>query len=120
MKTSTAPAWPRVGLSLIVNVLLGIPAVVPAFLLWYFASNWPLAELGWTRREPTENDGVLPWVLFAGPVITLFVLAWWLANWPLRHRTSLARGTYWLLSAAATALPTVTLTLVVIIEGNRP
>ncbi|MEU4685495.1 hypothetical protein [Streptomyces xinghaiensis] len=39
MKTSTAPALPRVGLSLIVNVLLGVPAVVPAFLLWYFADT---------------------------------------------------------------------------------
>ncbi|PQM21823.1 hypothetical protein Sfr7A_19515 [Streptomyces xinghaiensis] len=104
------------GLSLIVNVLLGIPAVVPAFLLWYFASNWPLAELGLTQREPTENDGVLPWVMLAVPVLTLFGLVWWLANWPLRRRTPLTRGTYWLLSAAATALPTFT--LVVISAGN--
>ncbi|WP_327188465.1 hypothetical protein [Streptomyces xinghaiensis] len=117
MKTSTAPAWPRVGLSLIVNVLLGVPAVVPAFLLWYFASNWPLAELGWTQREPTENDGVLPWVMLATPVLILFGLIWWLANWPLRHRTPLTRGTYWLLSAAATALPT--LLLIVISVGKN-
>ncbi|MBQ0986924.1 hypothetical protein KBZ10_20895 [Streptomyces sp. F63] len=99
-------------MSLTVNLLLGIPAVVPAFLLWYFASNWPLAELGWTDREPTENDGVLPWVMLAVPVISLFGLIWGLANALLRRWTPLAPGAYWLLSAAATALPTLTLIVI--------
>jgi hypothetical protein len=83
--------------------------VVPAFLLWYFASNWPLANLGWTDREPTENDGVLPWVMVATPIFTLFGLVWWLANRPFRRRTALSSRAYWLLSFAATALPTLTL-----------
>ncbi|MFJ8540700.1 hypothetical protein ACIRFH_01550 [Streptomyces sp. NPDC093586] len=100
------------GMSLVVNVLLGIPAVVPAFLLWYFAANWPLASLGWTSREPTENDGMLPWVLVAAPVLTLFGLVWWLANHPLRRRSALTPRGYWLLSAAATAVPTLSLVII--------
>ncbi|WP_308101943.1 hypothetical protein [Streptomyces sp. S07_1.15] len=60
MKTSTARAWPRVGLSLIVNVLLGVPAVVPAFLLWYFASNWPLAELAGPGGNPRRTTASCP------------------------------------------------------------
>lgn len=109
MKTNTARPRLRPALPLLINILLGIPAVVPAFLLWYFAANWPLAALGWTDREPTENDGVLPWVLIATPILTLFGLLWWLANRPFRHRTALPPHTYWLLSAGATALPTLAL-----------
>ncbi|GAP48773.1 hypothetical protein [Streptomyces azureus] len=116
MKTSTEHPWLRLILPLAVNVVLGIPAVVPAFLLWYFASNRPLADLGWTEREPTENDGMLPWFMVATPILTLFGLVWWLANRPLRRRTALSPRAYWLLSAAATALPT--LTLVVISSGR--
>ncbi|KOV51832.1 membrane protein [Streptomyces sp. AS58] len=112
MKTSTARPWLRLSLPLAVNVVLGFPAVVPAFLLWYLASNWPLASLGWTDREPTENDGVLPWVMVATPILALFGLVWWLANRPLRRRTDLSRRAYWLLSGAATATPTLTLILI--------
>ncbi|WP_030242592.1 MULTISPECIES: hypothetical protein [unclassified Streptomyces] len=96
---------------LLVNLLLGIPGVVPYWLLWYLAVNWPLAELGWTVREPTENDGMALWLLIVVPVVTLYGLIWWLANLPLRRRTSLAPRTYWLLSLAAPLVPTTALVL---------
>lgn len=70
-----------------VNLLLALPAVVPVWLLWYFAVNCLLVAAGWTRREPTENDGVLPWLLAAGPVVFLFALLWWLANDAVRRRS---------------------------------
>ncbi|MFB6887841.1 hypothetical protein ACFCX4_00790 [Kitasatospora sp. NPDC056327] len=93
-------------LAVAVNLLLGLPAVVPLFLIWYFLANWPLAELGWTDREPTENDGVLPWVLFAGPVLVGFAALWWLANLPVRRRSA---GTgarlYWPVSMLLTLVP---------------
>ncbi|MEV0276629.1 hypothetical protein AB0I22_09635 [Streptomyces sp. NPDC050610] len=98
--------WP---VSLGVNLLLGVLGVVPVWLLWYFASNWPLAALGLTQREPTENDGVLPWLLIGIPVVGLYGLLWWSANRPLRRGITLAPRTYWLLSTAATLLPTVVL-----------
>ncbi|MBR8642015.1 hypothetical protein KEF29_28555 [Streptomyces tuirus] len=96
---------------LLVNVLLGIPGVVPFWLLWYLAANWPLAELGWTVREPTENDGMALWLVIVVPVVTLYGLIWWLANLPLRRRTALAPRTYWLLSLAAPFVPTAALVL---------
>ncbi|MEV0260243.1 hypothetical protein AB0I49_02705 [Streptomyces sp. NPDC050617] len=98
--------WP---VPLGVNLLLGVLGVVPIWLLWYFASNWPLAALGLTQREPTENDGVLPWLLIGIPVVGLYGLLWWSANRPLRRGTTLTPRTYWLLSTAATLLPTVVL-----------
>ncbi|MGX2996119.1 hypothetical protein JNUCC64_17855 [Streptomyces sp. JNUCC 64] len=96
-------------LPLLVNLLLGVPAVVPVFLLYYFATNWPLAELGLTSREPTENDGVAPMLLVLVPVLVLYGLVWWLANAPLRRRTALAPRTYWILSSLATLAPTAAL-----------
>ena len=99
-----------------VNLLLGIPAVVPVFLLWYFAVNWPLAAVGWTQREPTENDGMLPWLMIGGPVLTLFAAVWWLFNSPMRRRVALAPRLYWLVSALMTLVPSFTLiTLVAVL-----
>ncbi|MFD5032318.1 hypothetical protein ACFWM0_18160 [Streptomyces sp. NPDC058405] len=95
-----------------VNLLLGLPAVVPVWLLWYFAANWPFAALGWTQREPTENDGMLPWFLFGGPVTVGFTLLWWLANRPVRRRLAVASPWYWLASALVTLLPTFVLVIV--------
>ncbi|MFJ4869980.1 hypothetical protein [Streptomyces sp. NPDC088757] len=96
---------------LLVNLLLGIPGVVPFWLVWYLAVNWPLAELGLTVREPTEDDGMAPWLVIAVPVIALYGLIWWLTNLRLRRRTALAPRTYWILSALAPLLPTAALSI---------
>jgi hypothetical protein len=58
------------------NLLMGVPGVVPVWMLWYFAVNWPLEALGRTVREPTENDGMLPWLLLFRPGIALSALLW--------------------------------------------
>ncbi|MEU6685713.1 hypothetical protein [Streptomyces sp. NPDC046832] len=100
--------WPA---PLVVNVLLGIPGGVPFRLLWYLAVNWPLADAGWTKREPTENDGTALWLVIVVPVVALYGLIRWLANRPLRRRTSLTPRTYWLLSLTAPLLPTAALIL---------
>ncbi|UGY91252.1 hypothetical protein [Streptomyces gobiensis] len=95
-----------------VNLLLGIPGVVPVWLLWYFAVNWPLAAVGWTQREPTENDGMLPWLLIGVPVLTLFALVWWLANRPVRRRTELDPRLYWPVGVLMTLAPSIALMIV--------
>ncbi|MEU3732569.1 hypothetical protein AB0E81_24640 [Streptomyces sp. NPDC033538] len=93
----------------LVNLLLGVPAVVPIWLVWYLMANWPLAELGWTTREPTENDGMALWLVIIAPVVLAFGLIWWLANAPLRRRTALAPRSFWLLCALVPFLPTAVL-----------
>ncbi|MCX5340617.1 alkaline shock response membrane anchor protein AmaP [Streptomyces sp. R-74717] len=95
-----------------VNLLLGIPGVVPVWLLWYFAANWPLAAMGWAQRNPTENDGMLPWLLFGAPVLALFALVWWLSNRPVRRRAALDPRLYWPVSALVTLVPSFTLMIV--------
>ncbi|WP_405007739.1 hypothetical protein OHV13_29980 [Kitasatospora purpeofusca] len=98
-----------------VNLLLGLPAVVPIWLLWYFAVNWPLAGLGWTDRNPTENDGMLPWFMLAVPVLSVFAGSWWPANHLLRRRRRHryadqgSAGAYWTTSALLTLVPTAVL-----------
>ncbi|MEE1788639.1 hypothetical protein PUR71_37915 [Streptomyces sp. SP17BM10] len=98
----------------VLNLLLGLPAVVPVWLLWYFASNWPLAALGWTSREPTENDGVLPLLAILIPVVGAFGVLWWLANAAVRRRTAPGgRGrVYWPVSLVLLLVPTLVLIVV--------
>ncbi|MGW0789052.1 hypothetical protein ACWD04_12540 [Streptomyces sp. NPDC002911] len=88
------------------NLLLGVPGVVPAFLIWYYLSNGPLADLGWTSREPTENDGMLLWLVIVVPVVAVFGIIWWLVNEPVRRRASLAPGAYWTTGVLLTLVPT--------------
>ncbi|MFF3586781.1 hypothetical protein ACFYYI_06385 [Streptomyces sp. NPDC002387] len=94
------------------NVLLGIPGVIPIWMLWYIAANWPLAGLGVTEREPTENDGLGVGLVVFGPVVATGALLWWLANRPLARRTRLAPHHYWLLSILGTLVPTATLMVI--------
>ncbi|WNF28705.1 hypothetical protein RI138_18760 [Streptomyces sp. C11-1] len=69
-----------------VNLLLGVPAIVPTFLTWYFLSNGPLAELGWTQRDPNEDDGMLLWLVIVVPVVACFGGIWTLINLWIRRR----------------------------------
>ncbi|MFV2117376.1 hypothetical protein ACE14D_02575 [Streptomyces sp. Act-28] len=96
--------WLAVGAGL--NLVLGVPGVVPMWLVWYWMVNWPLAGLGWAQREPTENDGMLPWFMVATPVLVLFALVWRAANRPVRRRAEVSGQLYWSVGAVATFAPT--------------
>lgn len=85
------------------NLLLGIPAVVPVWLLWFLASSWV------TGPTPEENDGMGVWVVIAAVVVIPFALLWSAVNRSLARRSSLAPRTYWPLSVLATLLPTLAL-----------
>ncbi|MGC9536220.1 hypothetical protein [Streptomyces sp. UG1] len=85
------------------NLLLGIPAVVPVWLLWFLASSLV------TGPEPEENDGMAVWVVIATVVVGLYALLWSTVNRSLARRSSLAPRTYWLVSVLATLLPTTAL-----------
>ena len=99
--------WVPIG----VNVLLGIPAIVPLFLVWYVLSNWPLAALGWTQQEPTENDGMLGWLIITTPVFCLFGCIWGLINAWMRRRTAVRASRYWLACVVAVLAPFTSLVL---------
>ncbi len=94
-----------------VNVLLGVPAVVPLFLAWYILTNGPLADLGLTQRDPNENDGMLLWLVIAAPVFFLFGVAWTLINLSMRRRTAASSARYWSACVAACLAPYVCLVL---------
>lgn len=88
-----------------VNLLLGIPAIVPLFLAWYILANGPLAALGWTMQNPNENDGMLLWLVITAPVFCLFGLLWGLANAWLRRRTPVRSSRYWPVCVVASLAP---------------
>lgn len=91
----------------VVNLLLGVPAIVPMFLIWYYLSNGPFADAGWTRRDPNENDGTTLWLVIVVPVVAVFGGLWTLANVWMRRRlvADAPPYPYWLVSAALTAAP---------------
>ncbi|WP_328963295.1 hypothetical protein [Streptomyces virginiae] len=86
---------------------MGVPAVVPVWLLWYIAVNGPLAELGWTVSEPTENDGTMLVILV--PIVTASALLWWLANHFVRRWNTAAARVYRPVCALVTLVPTFAL-----------
>ncbi|RSM57727.1 hypothetical protein DMB66_31825 [Actinoplanes sp. ATCC 53533] len=93
--------WLAVG----VNLVLGVPAVVPIFLGWYFLVNGPLAALGWTQPDPDENEGMLPMVIFIVPILCLSGSIWGLVNWWLRRKVAVPAAQYWPACLAASFVP---------------
>ncbi|MFF7437075.1 hypothetical protein [Streptomyces sp. NPDC008122] len=88
-----------------VNLLLGVPGIVPVFLVWYVLANGPLAALGWTMRDPNENDGMWLWLVIVVPVVGIYGLVWGLVNVRLRRRTPVPRSVFWPACAAASLTP---------------
>ncbi len=88
-----------------VNLVLGVPGIVPIFLGWYFLVNGPLSDLGWTVREPTEDDGTLVLGVFLAPVLLISAAIYGWANWWLRRRTDVSALPYWTACVTAFFLP---------------
>lgn len=89
-----------------VNLLLGVPGIVPSWLVWYFLANGPLAAAGWTSREPTENDGMMPWLIIVVPVVAVFAIIWWLVNESMGRRAAMDPRLYWPVCVSLSLLPT--------------
>jgi hypothetical protein len=99
-----------------VNFALGVPAVVPVWLAWYYLTQWPLVALGITMQEPTENDGVAIASAVILPVVGFAVLVWFLVGLLLRRRVRhMGALQFWLASFLAVITPTAALILVPLI-----
>ncbi|MFE7116329.1 hypothetical protein ACFU99_13015 [Streptomyces sp. NPDC057654] len=85
-----------------VNLLLGVPAIVPIYLLYYIAATW-------VHPAPEENDGFGVVLIGFGLPVALCGFLWWAANRPIARRTRLRPARYWTLSLLGTAVPTLTL-----------
>ncbi|MBD9730549.1 hypothetical protein IGX29_01695 [Streptomyces sp. H28] len=112
-------AMRRWGPPVAVHLILGMVALVPLWLSMMFVVNHPLAAWGITSREPTDNDGMLPWMMLLVPMWAVF-LALWLPLGSLARRTAtgVPRGRYWTVGAALVLTPMVFLTtLFYVVEG---
>lgn len=86
----------------VVNLLLGVPAVVPIWMLYYIAMTW-------AHPAPEENDGLAVVLFTFGSFVALCGFLWWLANRPLANRTRLHPALYWSVSILGMLAPTLTL-----------
>lgn len=102
--------WRTWAAPIVVNLILGLIAIIPLWGLMLFAMNFPLADLGLTHREPTENDGMLPWLMILVPIWAALLTLWLLANAAMRRKRGTANGgLYWTASSLLCLLPTATL-----------
>ncbi|WP_326752890.1 hypothetical protein OIE73_14045 [Streptomyces hirsutus] len=100
-----------------VNLILGVVAVVPLWLSMMFVVSYPLAGLGLTSREPTDNDGVLPWMTILILVWAVFLALWIPLNQWARPECC-ARRRYWATSAGLVPVPmTVLVVLSFLFDG---
>ncbi|MGW4376807.1 hypothetical protein ACWEJ7_24475 [Streptomyces albidoflavus] len=109
-------AWP---LTVVANLCLGVIGVVPLFLLMLFLKNYPLAALGLTSREPTDNDGMLPWAMILIPMFVVYGGLWHAVNAGLRSLTGPAHARrHWGLAILLTSAPTLSLPVGALISGS--
>ncbi|WP_433351621.1 hypothetical protein ACQP25_01160 [Microtetraspora malaysiensis] len=99
LDTSASPKRIAWLVPLAVNALFGYLAPLPLGLVWYFLVNYPLAALGLTERDPTDNDGILPHLIVLGGV-GLFIALWAVVNLVVRALSRLPARPYWLVSVA--------------------
>ncbi|MFI7539517.1 hypothetical protein [Streptosporangium sp. NPDC049376] len=94
----------------VVNALFGYLAPLPLGLVWYFLANYPLAALGLTERDPTDNDGILPHLILLGGV-GIFIALWAALNLAVRALSRLPAKPYWSASVALLLGPFVVIGL---------
>ncbi|WP_067168661.1 hypothetical protein [Microtetraspora niveoalba] len=92
---------------LAVNTVLGYFGTLPLSLTWIFLANYPLAAVGLTQREPTDNDGILPWLIVLGGIGGLCLALWAAVNIAVRRLTKLPARRYWPFSAVVSLIPTI-------------
>jgi|SRR5882757_5359347 len=96
---------------IVVNVLFGVLGAFPITLVWVFLAEYPLAAMGWTHRDASDNDGVLPWLVLLVVVVGLYLGLWLGANLAVRRLTRLKVPGYWTLSAVVSLIPVAVLAI---------
>ncbi|MGW6024717.1 hypothetical protein [Streptomyces sp. NPDC055099] len=85
-----------------INLLLGGPALVPLFMLYYIGATW-------VRPAPEENDGLGIVLIGFGLPVAACGFLWWAVNRPFARRTRLSPAQYWALSLLGTLASAITL-----------
>ncbi|MEV2256039.1 hypothetical protein AB0I94_36715 [Streptomyces sp. NPDC050147] len=88
-----------------VNLLLGVPAVIPLWMLYYIGATW-------AHPAPEENDGLGIVLVGFGIPIACCGFLWWAVNRPFARRTHLPPPQYWALSLLGTFAPAIMLVCV--------
>jgi hypothetical protein len=95
----------------VVNTVLGCIGLLPLGLLWLFLADYPLASIGLTHREPTDNDGLGPWLVLLTAVVGVYCALWVAANVAARRLTRLPGRPYWVFTVIVTLVPATVLAI---------
>lgn len=85
-----------------INLLLGGPALVPLFMLYYIGATW-------VDPAPEENDGFGVVLICFGLPVAACGFLWWAVNRPFARRTQLPPAQYWAPSLLGTLAPAITI-----------
>ncbi|MCT7350858.1 hypothetical protein N4P33_01500 [Streptomyces sp. 15-116A] len=105
----------RWGTPVAANLILGVAAIVPLWLTAMFVLShlWAL-----TPRDPTDNDGTLPWLIVLTLLWSVFLALWLPVNAYARPRTGVSALRYWSISTGLALTPMAFLsTLFALVEG---
>ncbi|MFE9773029.1 hypothetical protein ACFYOV_15360 [Streptomyces sp. NPDC005931] len=95
----------RWGVPLAGNLVLGVVAVLPLWLLMMFLANDPLTELGLASGEPADRGAGLSPAVALAVAWALFLAVWLPFNLRSRPRTGASAARYWTLSAGLAVTP---------------
>lgn len=93
----------------VVNVLLGIPGVAFYWLIYFLMATWPLAQMGITSSDATQDDGFISALVVCGPILLLCFILWILVNRYLIAQHGSHRFLKWVFAFACTLVPTLIL-----------
>lgn len=92
-----------------VNVLLGIPGVVFYWIIYFLMATWPLAHLGITVGDATEDEGFLSAHVICSPILLACFILWFLVNRHYVGKEGSHRFLKWACAFACTLVPTLIL-----------
>ena len=83
-----------------INLLLGIPAIIPLWMLYFIVIT--------VGKSPSEAYGDDPsdTLVFLGPIVAACAVLWGIANLPFARRSHLGPAHYWPLDLTSTLIPT--------------
>lgn len=85
-----------------INVLLGGPAIIPIWTLYYIGATW-------AHPAPEANDGLGVVFVGFGLIVAVCGFLWWMVNRPFARRTQLSSPQYWALSLLGAFAPSLAL-----------
>ncbi|SNY49589.1 hypothetical protein [Paractinoplanes atraurantiacus] len=87
------------------NLALGVPGIVPIFLVGYFLASEPLSYLGSTAHNPNDTEEMLFLAFVMVVLVVPSLIGWLLVNVGLWRHWNVPALAYWAACVTAFFLP---------------